>query len=274
MAAPEPVAQPVAAIPHQPAPATPAAHQPPATPASAGVYTDIVGAPPPPPPAWAPAPVPERSPLSATRHETVVGPPRPTPEAAAAAAAGADLGSGYGNSMQHPPVPDAEAAEPEQVTQALDRARQLVDAGVDRETIIGVLRLGDRRSRWWENESVYKLSKELFGPAEGSHATPSEVSVVQYLYPDHIKTAPLEPPTAPSSMFYDARDYRRRFPDGRIGSNPGLATPEHGKRLYDAAVAALADKYTRLRQRGLGVLPAAVRGVARARSRPRCCPRA
>ena len=104
---------------------------------------------------------------------------------------------------------------------------------------------------WWENESVYKLSKELFGAAEGSHATPSEVSVVQYLYPDHIKTAPLDPPTAPSSMFYDARDYRRRFPDGRIGSNPGLATPEHGKRLYDAAVAALADKYTRLRQRGL-----------------------
>ena len=51
------------------------------------------------------------------------------------------------------------------------------------------------------------------------------------------------PPTAPSSMFYDARDYRRRFPDGRIGSNPGLATPQHGKRLYDAAVAALADKY-------------------------------
>jgi creatinine amidohydrolase len=83
-----------------------------------------------------------------------------------------------------------------------------------------------------------------FGPAEGSHATPSEVSVVQYLYPDHIKTASLEPPMAPSSIFYDARNYRRRFPDGRIGSNPGLATPEHGKLLYDAAVAALADKYT------------------------------
>jgi len=96
---------------------------------------------------------------------------------------------------------------------------------------------------WWENDSVYKLSKELFGASEGSHATPSEVSVVQYLYPEHIKTAPLDPPIAPSSMFHDARDYRRRFPDGRIGSNPGLATPEHGKRLYDAAVAALADKY-------------------------------
>jgi creatinine amidohydrolase len=97
---------------------------------------------------------------------------------------------------------------------------------------------------WWENESVFKLSRELFGGAEGSHATPSEVSVVQYLYPDHIKTAPLNPAIAPSSQFFDARDYRCRFPDGRIGSNPGLATPEHGKCLFDAAVAALADKYT------------------------------
>lgn len=96
---------------------------------------------------------------------------------------------------------------------------------------------------WWENEGVYGLSKELFGSSEGSHATPSEVSVMQYLYPDHIKEAPLDPPVAPSSQFYDARDYRRRFPDGRIGSNPGLSRPEHGKRLYDAAVAALADKY-------------------------------
>jgi len=139
--APEPVAQPVAAIPHQPAPATQAAQGPPETPESAGVYTDIVGAPPPPPPAWAPAPVPARTPLSATRHEAVAGPPQPTPEAAAAAAAGAGFGGGYGNRRQHPPVPDVEAAEPEQVTQALDRVRQLADAGVDHETIVGVLRL-------------------------------------------------------------------------------------------------------------------------------------
>ncbi len=124
--------------------------QPPATPAVRipGVYTDIVGAPPPPPPAWAPAPVPARSPLSATRHETVAGPPQPTPEAAAAAAAGTGFGSGYGNIDATSPrvrrLP--EAAEPEQVDPALDRARQLADAGVDRETIIGVLRLsGDRR---------------------------------------------------------------------------------------------------------------------------------
>ena len=48
---------------------------------------------------------------------------------------------------------------------------------------------------------------------------------------------------APRGDFADAADYRRKFPDGRIGSNPGLATPEAGRRLYDAAVAAIAKDY-------------------------------
>lgn len=34
----------------------------------------------------------------------------------------------------------------------------------------------------------------------------------------------------------DEEDFRRRFPDGRMFSNPGLATPEHGRLLLDAAV--------------------------------------
>ncbi|CAM9870935.1 unnamed protein product, partial [Hapterophycus canaliculatus] len=34
----------------------------------------------------------------------------------------------------------------------------------------------------------------------------------------------------------DVQDFRRRFPDGRMFSNPGLATPEHGRLLLEAAV--------------------------------------
>lgn len=34
----------------------------------------------------------------------------------------------------------------------------------------------------------------------------------------------------------DKEDFRRRFPDGRMFSNPGLSTPEHGRRLLEAAV--------------------------------------
>jgi creatinine amidohydrolase len=100
-----------------------------------------------------------------------------------------------------------------------------------------------RLKNWWQNEPVQQLIKELYGDAEGSHATPSEVAVTQFAYPSAIKAAPLEPLVAPRGGFTDAADYRRNFPDGRIGSNSGLATPEAGRRLYDAAVGAIAEDY-------------------------------
>jgi creatinine amidohydrolase len=100
-----------------------------------------------------------------------------------------------------------------------------------------------RLRNWWQSQEVRQLAKQLFGDAEGAHATPSEVAVTQFAYPEAVKTAPLNPPVAPWGDFADAADYRRRFPDGRIGSNPGLATPEAGHRLYDAAVAAIAKDY-------------------------------
>jgi creatinine amidohydrolase len=100
-----------------------------------------------------------------------------------------------------------------------------------------------RLKNWWANQEVQALAKELYGEAEGSHATPSEVAVTQFAYPDSIKSATLDPPIAPRGDFGDAADYRRKFPDGRIGSNPGLATPEAGQRLYEAAVVAIAKDY-------------------------------
>jgi creatinine amidohydrolase len=102
-----------------------------------------------------------------------------------------------------------------------------------------------RLRNWWQGEGVGEIAKELYGNSEGSHATPSEVAITQFAYPQAIKQAPLDPPVAPRGDFTDAADYRRRFPDGRIGSNPALATPEAGKRLYDAAVAGLAKDYQR-----------------------------
>ena len=100
-----------------------------------------------------------------------------------------------------------------------------------------------RLKNWWQNHEVHEIAKELYGDAEGSHATPSEVAVTQFAYPDAIKSATLDPTVAPRGDFADAADYRRKFPDGRIGSNPGLATPEAGQRLYEAAVAAIVKDY-------------------------------
>ncbi len=96
---------------------------------------------------------------------------------------------------------------------------------------------------WWESAGVKSLSRELYGSAEGSHATPSEVAVTWYGYPQTAQQKPMEPRIAPTGSFADAEDYRRNFPDGRIGSDPNLATAEHGKRIYEAAVEDVARDY-------------------------------
>ncbi|MFQ5755389.1 MAG: creatininase family protein [Acidiferrobacterales bacterium] len=91
-------------------------------------------------------------------------------------------------------------------------------------------------ANWWMGAQVKKLSQSLFGDAEGSHATPAEVSLSYFAYPNAVKTAEMSPKIAPKGEIFDAADYRRRFPDGRIGSDPSLASVEAGQRLYNAGV--------------------------------------
>ncbi|MEM9767655.1 MAG: creatininase family protein [Cyanobacteria bacterium P01_D01_bin.71] len=99
-------------------------------------------------------------------------------------------------------------------------------------------------ANWYMARSVYAIAKELYGNQEGSHATPSEVALTQFAYPDHIKEADLDPALAPAGhQIYSAADFREHYPDGRMGSNPALATPEHGQRLYQAAVKDLSSDY-------------------------------
>jgi creatinine amidohydrolase/Fe(II)-dependent formamide hydrolase-like protein len=92
---------------------------------------------------------------------------------------------------------------------------------------------------WWELPGVFKLAEELFPEGHGSHATPSEIAVTQAAYPWAIKTANMSPRIAPTGPIRDALDYRARFPDGRIGSDPLLASPEKGERLISTAVTGL-----------------------------------
>ena len=98
-------------------------------------------------------------------------------------------------------------------------------------------------SNWFMAPGVRRLSQKLFGASEGSHATPSEVSLTYFAYPDAVKSVPMSPKIAPTGPILDAEDYRRRFPDGRIGSDPSLATPEAGRQLYEAAVADVTRDY-------------------------------
>jgi len=98
-------------------------------------------------------------------------------------------------------------------------------------------------ANWFMGHQVYQLARELYGLQEGSHATPSEVALTQYLYPDLIKTAPLNPTVASGHTIYSAADFRTHYPDGRMGSNPALATPKHGEKFYNAAVQDLSESY-------------------------------
>lgn len=95
---------------------------------------------------------------------------------------------------------------------------------------------------WWEFPSVSRLQSKLYGAALGGHATPSEVAVTFYAYPDAAKDVEMTPKIAPVGPIRDAADYRARFPDGRIGSDPSLAKAEDGKTLVEEAAKALADE--------------------------------
>ena len=108
-----------------------------------------------------------------------------------------------------------------------------------------------RLRNWWEAEGVARLVKELYGDAEGSHATPSEVAVTQFAFPEAVKRVQLDPPIAPRGDFTDAAHYRHNFPDGRIGANSALATPEAGKLLCETAVAGLAKDFQNWASKGL-----------------------
>ncbi|MCG8440562.1 MAG: creatininase family protein [Caulobacterales bacterium] len=96
-----------------------------------------------------------------------------------------------------------------------------------------------RGRNWWELPGLMEMQRRMYPSGFGSHATPSEVAVTQYAYPDHIKRAEMDPAIAPSGSWTDADDYRARFPDGRVGSDPSQATPEDGATLVAAARDAL-----------------------------------
>jgi len=98
-------------------------------------------------------------------------------------------------------------------------------------------------SNWYMAPGVKKLSAKLYGSSEGSHATPSEISLTYFAYPEARKSAAQNPTIAPSGPILDADDYRRRFPDGRIGADSSLASVEAGEKLYQAAVEDIARDY-------------------------------
>lgn len=102
-------------------------------------------------------------------------------------------------------------------------------------------RLRCKLANWFMAPAVMQKARELYGEREGHHATPSEIALTLHLEPSLIsKQRPLPEP-APAGPIHGPDDFRRRHPDGRMGSDPYLAQPEHGSSLLDLASTALAD---------------------------------
>ena len=105
---------------------------------------------------------------------------------------------------------------------------------------------------WWEYPETNAIRQSLYAEREGSHATPSELAIAQYAFPEHIKDVSLGAWHPVSEEYlrnhadynhFDASDYRNRHPDGRIGSDPSLANPEDGQRLLETATDELLEDY-------------------------------
>ena len=88
---------------------------------------------------------------------------------------------------------------------------------------------------------VFSLARELYGDMEGQHATPSEIALTLHLEPSlQIKQKSLPSP-APAGPIHGPEDFRLRYPDGRMGSDPYLAKPAHGKIFLEKAAFALSQ---------------------------------
>ncbi len=99
--------------------------------------------------------------------------------------------------------------------------------------------------KWFQNPQSEALSLELTGHPAGGHASAAEVSVAQFADPANIKKpTKMEPDFASNDhTFYNADDFRRRFADGRIESNPTGSTPEIGRQLVETAALFFAETY-------------------------------
>ncbi len=100
-------------------------------------------------------------------------------------------------------------------------------------------RLQCKIANWFMAQQVFVAAKDLYGDREGQHATPSEIALTLHLEPSlQSKQRPLPDPS-PAGPINGPEDFRQRYPDGRMGSDPFLANADHGKMLLEKAASAL-----------------------------------
>jgi creatinine amidohydrolase len=89
---------------------------------------------------------------------------------------------------------------------------------------------------WFMGRRGRELAARLYGDAEGYHATASEVSLAWHAAGVEKRVAMTAGRASGGSAECSATTFRARFPDGRMGSDPSLASAEHGERFLEAGV--------------------------------------
>ena len=112
-----------------------------------------------------------------------------------------------------------------------------------------------RLVNWWAPPAVNALRRELYASSEGFHATPSEVALSAAAHPSRVQPQKfpkgLPPPERDTLIqhggdpYFDADDHKARYPDGRVLSDPSLATEKAGQDILRVAGAAIAEDYLR-----------------------------
>lgn len=99
---------------------------------------------------------------------------------------------------------------------------------------------------WWHLPEVQGYEKEHFGDANGFHATCGEVSLTMHThaaaYQDVRKDFKFTPTPREYPWPMSPQQFRKTFNDGRMGSDPSLATAKHGEKIFQIAVDAICQK--------------------------------
>lgn len=101
---------------------------------------------------------------------------------------------------------------------------------------------------WWDGPRCGALRQRLYGDREGFHATPSEIAIALHVTGAAPGTWPAFRPLPADPLVdhggdrhEDAIRHRARYPEGPVGSDPALATAEHGAALLEAAAEDVAE---------------------------------
>ena len=98
-----------------------------------------------------------------------------------------------------------------------------------------------RLSNWFMAGPVMRQARDLYGNKEGHHATPSEIAVTLQIEPSlQRKQRALEDPE-PAGAIHVSNDCRSGDPDGNMGSEPWLATAEHGADIIQKSATELSE---------------------------------